>query len=281
MIVIAYKPGQLANKLFLFAKFLAYGYKYGVLVVNPSFDDCAHYFSITKKQFVPASRGFRGYSSKTLIRFFYKTSFFVGRVLDRLNINMKLISNTYLDWGQHFNLDSDKDLSRKGIHFIQGWGFDAQKLMTSYKADIIQFFQPEINLRNSVQSFFQKIGNSTSLMGVHIRQGDYKVFEDGKYYYEVKDYLCIMKSLKEKHPDLVFLICTNNKSISHSDFDGLHVTIAPGHELLDLYLLAKCNFIMGPPSTYSQWASFYNDVPLYQIKDIKRSVDLKDFKAEL
>ena len=195
-----------------------------------------------------------------------------------MKINLNFISVTYLDWSQHYNLDQDNKLSRKGLHFIQGWEFLAIKLLTTHKATIHQFFQPEINLKNTIDNFFRSIGQSKDLVGVHIRQGDYKFFEQGKFFYEVEDYLSIMKSLKEKNPEISFLICTNNKSISSQDFGTLNVTFAPGHELIDLYLLAKCNYIMGPPSTYSLWASFYGNVPLYQIEDKKRAISLNDFK---
>jgi hypothetical protein len=277
MIVIIYKPGQLANMLFLFAKFLAYGYKHDVLIINPSFNDYAHYFTKTKNQFIPASRG-KGYSFKIVIGLIYKTLFFVGRVLHRLNLNLKYISITYLDWSEYYDLDADEKLYKKGIHFIQGWEFNAIKLMISRKHEIVQFFQPDTKWRDSINEFFQKIKTPKLLIGVHIRHGDYRAFEGGKYFYEIDQYKSVMRLLLEKYRDLRFLICTNNMSISKNDFKELDIVMAPGHELMDLFLLAKCNYIMGPPSTYSLWASFYGDVPLYQIKEMNSSTDLRDFK---
>jgi hypothetical protein len=39
----------------------------------------------------------------------------------------------------------------------------------------------------------------------------------------------------------------------------------PGHFIEDLYALASCDYIIGPPSTFSQWASFYGNVPRYMV----------------
>jgi len=30
-----------------------------------------------------------------------------------------------------------------------------------------------------------------------------------------------------------------------------------------IFSFAKCDYIVGPPSTFTSWASFYGDVPVY------------------
>ncbi|MFN5837557.1 MAG: hypothetical protein ACK47J_12755, partial [Pseudanabaena sp.] len=45
----------------------------------------------------------------------------------------------------------------------------------------------------------------------------------------------------------------------------------------DLYSMAKCDYLIGPPSTYSMWASFYGMVPLLHIYDKHQIINLKDF----
>jgi hypothetical protein len=278
MIIIAYKPGQLANRIFHFAKFLAYSYEHHVAVVNPAFDDYARYFCKTKAQWVPASNGFSGNASRNFIALIYHGSYIMGRLLHKLQVDSKFMSVTYLDWHEKYDLDEDKKLRTAGFHFVQGWGFNAARLVDRHKNKIIEFFRPENNLEHKIDDYFQRFNIGKRWVGVHIRHGDYQFFEGGKYFYDLTQYKTAMRSLAEKHSDLHFLICTNNKSISQSNFDELTVTLAPGHELMDLYLLAKCNYIMGPPSTYSLWASFYGNVPLYQIKNVERGIDFTDFK---
>jgi hypothetical protein len=38
-----------------------------------------------------------------------------------------------------------------------------------------------------------------------------------------------------------------------------------GSAVEDLYSLARCDYLLGPPSTFSLWASFYGNVPLHQM----------------
>lgn len=46
----------------------------------------------------------------------------------------------------------------------------------------------------------------------------------------------------------------------------------------DMYSLAECDYIIGPPSTYTMWASFYGEVPLYMVDNPSLKPVLSDFK---
>jgi hypothetical protein len=47
----------------------------------------------------------------------------------------------------------------------------------------------------------------------------------------------------------------------------------------DLYALARCDYIMGPPSTYTQWASFYGNQPLYHLRSGDDRVEREKFRV--
>lgn len=245
--------------------------------MNPSFDDYAHYFESTNKQLIPASSGFNSVSVNWLIKLIYHLSFYVGRVIHRLGIKNNVISIIYLNWEENFDLDTDDSLSKPVLQFIQGWPFQAPKLLRNYHAHITAFFRPAASFQTQIDSFFQPL-HSRTVVGVHIRHGDYQFFEKGRYFYEISVYERLMLHLAKHSPGISFLVCSNNRSVKSSDFVGLEVTMAPGHELLDLYLLAKCSFILGPPSTYSMWASFYGNVPLCSIANRDQAISFDDFK---
>jgi hypothetical protein len=50
-------------------------------------------------------------------------------------------------------------------------------------------------------------------------------------------------------------------------------------ELEDMYALAGCDYIIGPPSTFSMWASFIGKVPLFHLHDREINFSLSDFKV--
>jgi hypothetical protein len=102
------------------------------------------------------------------------------------------------------------------------------------------------------------------VIGVHIRRGDYKTFEGGRYYFELNEYKQYMQSLCEvyKNKKLCFAISTNEK-IDTTIFEGLEICKTSNTTAIhDLYMLTQCDRIIGPLSTFSRWASFYGKVPL-------------------
>ena len=56
------------------------------------------------------------------------------------------------------------------------------------------------------------------------------------------------------------------------------VRAASRHFITDLYCMASCDGIIGPPSTFSQWASFYGKVPLSFIFTKDDVIQLREYK---
>jgi hypothetical protein len=77
---------------------------------------------------------------------------------------------------------------------------------------------------------------------------------------------------------LSFIICTNEKNILLPATQNFSVLNEERHFVEDLYLLAKCDYIIGPPSTFSLWASFYGSKPLYMIRDLETNITDEIFK---
>ncbi|MFM2135827.1 MAG: hypothetical protein RL021_1227, partial [Bacteroidota bacterium] len=102
-----------------------------------------------------------------------------------------------------------------------------------------------------------------------------------KYFYSIETYKRIISDVTQLFPDKIikFLLCSNDpESLKriHESIDNS--IIAPGHELVDLYCLSKCDYIVGPPSTYSIWASYYGNVPLYLVRNPEKRFQLDEFK---
>ena len=49
----------------------------------------------------------------------------------------------------------------------------------------------------------------------------------------------------------------------------------------DVYALSQCDYILGPPSTFSMWASFIGDVPLRIVKYANENITLDQFSPIL
>lgn len=102
------------------------------------------------------------------------------------------------------------------------------------------------------------------LVGVHVRHGDYATFADGQMFYSLEEYRALMQLVMELFPGkaLAFLVCSN-ANLDTNVFEGLRCFFGPSTTVGDLYCLAACDYIVGPSSSYSEWASFYGQVPRY------------------
>lgn len=143
-------------------------------------------------------------------------------------------------------------------------------------------FEPREEVRQKVECMMGDCKNKYVTVGVHMRRGDYKHYKDGRYYYNQQDYRNFMDkmvNMLESTGKCVRFFLASNEKINDSDFDGLNVFSQDGTDaLVDLYGLAACDYIIGPPSTFSQWASFYGKKPMLMIYDVNVSLRQEDFK---
>jgi hypothetical protein len=77
---------------------------------------------------------------------------------------------------------------------------------------------------------------------------------------------------------VAFLVCSDEPR-SFGEFPGLTVGFGTDSPVSDIYALAQCDYILGPKSTFSQWASFYGEKPLFQVCDTGDSAKLEHFRV--
>lgn len=131
-------------------------------------------------------------------------------------------------------------------------------------------FSPSNEIENSVdEQFLEKTNGYDMTVGVHIRRGDYRLWQCGHYFFEMSQYrmFCeqIMKLLPSKK--LKFFISTN-ENITAEDWNGIdYFVLNQSSAIKDLYCLSKCDIIIGPPSSFSRWAAFIGKKKLCFIQD--------------
>ncbi len=275
MITIVGKPGQLGNSLFLFANVLACAIEHGFRVADPAFDEYAEYFKTTRRDFFcrypPRPSLFRG--NRWTRKLFFLFNYCVARVLVKCRIRTRLLRAIAIDWDEVVRLDEPEFLelaSRTSLLFVQGWQFRDETNFTPHADEIKAYFEPLDAFQHNVDRLIEHARASCDLLvGVHIRHGDYRKYLGGKYFYEVEEYARVMEKVLRLYPDkrVGFLICSNARQEA-SDFARFNFTFGNDHLIEDMYSFARCDLLMGPPSTYTLWAAFYGRVPLYLIEDI-------------
>lgn len=288
MIVITGDYGQLCNRLIVQANFMAAAREYGFTLANPALGPYAEYFDSLRRDALcrfPASRapvpaalraGVHGISkpaARLTRRFRRRTGVWPGplRTID-------------IGWFGECDLDSPEFLAlaaRPGLLFAKGWRFRARRSFARHADAIREALTPRAKYRIPAQGCVEQARkDATILVGVHIRHGDYRAFQGGRYFFETELYASRMRwlaSLFAPRPT-AFLVCSNEPQ-PPAAFEGLRAHRGPGQAIEDLHALSLCDYLIGPPSTFNQWASFHGRVPLHVMRSDRPNPGFEDFVA--
>ncbi len=252
MIINYDSPGQLCNRIWSLLPSIAYGLQYEEKVLVINFTEYSDVFdNLNKNKFIRFS------SKKNLKRFFLsiKSRGYIQN--GRPNIFSKLF---------HLNL-------------IEGWSnrLGNAEMVVDQAEELRRIFSFKSDITGPVDKIFSSEKDNI-IIGVHIRRGDYKEWLEGIYYYTDEEYRYQMYALqKQLGTGIKFLICSNEK-INPENFKGLDCFVIPDSSgAKDLYALSRCEYIIGPPSSYSQWASFYGEVPVKYIMSSDEELIVSDF----
>lgn len=290
MILFSHKFGQLGNRLFAFAHLIANAAANDTTVVNLSFDEYARYFRGTRgtvcrypitNSIVRSTwlRSILFLLNKGALKLLRKTRMLrspLHRIIVADLPEYKLGENKFYPLG---STDFQNLVSKVPIVFLFGRFFRDYSNFDKYQDVIRDYFTPtNVILQHVNQLVAGARENSDLLVGVHIRRGDYSEFMHGKYFYSHDQYLSKMLALKNQvhEKKIVYIVCSN-EPIAADLFASINVRVGSGDPVEDMYLLAQCDFIMGPPSTFSSWASFWGKKPLYQMKDIDQPISFQNF----
>lgn len=182
--------------------------------------------------------------------------------------------------GSH-QFEGDKLLSSnyltKHTSYLYGWPFyDLESLRTS--GDVIRkYLAPSNDIEAYINNTLDEIDAENSIViGMHLRRGDYKNWRNGLYYYSDEQYKMVLEKIiptinTEKRIIVLFF---SNESLDVNYFSSrtYEAKLMQGNAAQDFHLMAKCNVLIGPPSSFSGLASFLGKVPRYMIEDCKAPI---------
>jgi hypothetical protein len=268
VIILIKKPGQTCNQLFYFSHFIAYAIENNITLYNAAFD-YKQYFAAT------ARNDFGQYDIKILAKWSY---LILNATKPILTIAKSSHFHNFVEISddQGYNIEN---LPKSPVVIPYGWLFRTHGLFVRHSNILRSFFAPVEPYRSNVRKIIASCRENVDiLIGVHLRKGDYKDWQRGKYFYSDNVYFNIMKQIANQFDRSVgFLLCSNER-IDLEHFKGLKCYRGGMHFIEDLYSLAKCDYIIGPPSTFSLWASFYGNKPYLHIYNENSAIDMKDFK---
>ena len=159
------------------------------------------------------------------------------------------------------------------ITIVKGWDFRREELTKKHWIKLKKIYRFKKKLDKNNLTLIKKIDNLKKegkfIVGIHIRKGDYKKWRDGIYYFDDIFYEKIIEKIKfllinaNKDP---FIIVVSDEEISKNLSHNLK---SNGSWIEDQVILQSCNLLLGPPSTFTMWASYISKIPLIQIKSLE------------
>ena len=287
MIIIGNKYGKLGNRLFTFAHFVANAIEHDYKISYPGFYEYSHYFKGTEKNLLttyPTESAIK-IRSRSVQWMIYKFVRLFSSYCRKLNVDTRVVK--VLDISSrhdNYNLSGKEFIElREGSHvlFVTGWLFRDEYCLRKHADQVRHFFRPVDKHAANVARLIESARKDCDvLVGIHIRQGDYKTWLGGKHFYDTADYVTTIRQFRELWGEkrVKFLICSNEKQ-NEDLFTGLNYIWGNDNQLEDMYAFAACDYLIGPPSTYTMWASFYGAVPLFVIEAKRQQVTLEGFKV--
>jgi hypothetical protein len=277
MIILRDKPGQMCNRLWSFSFFIAFGIKNNVDIYIPNFKEYETLFeNLNLFENIKFKLADNIRTEKIIdfgILLLYK--------LNKIKISpLFRLFNIYFPKRNQLNeLLSDP----KKIIIISSWKHKKDiDTFLNFKPQIKSLFKPKDEYCRRADALFLKLKQQYDVViGVHIRRGDYLNFHKGIYFLDDAVYFNYMSILSTELAEkrVVFFI-SSMEAVNLENYGDLNIHMLENSlGIEDLYALSKCDYIMGPPSTFSMWASFYGSVPLKLLENANEKFTIADFSV--
>jgi len=255
--LFARDKSQMCNNLLQYAHVYAWGREHGRKVISMRFSYKYQYFHICHTNLT----GFGWY------------------LLAKYMAALKLLPTASFKHGDCDREALEKKMLRHRHIVVSGWNVRFYDLFLKYRKDICDLFAIDSKYTEPVKTKMQEAEksstpyhpSSTIRLGVHIRRGDYATWIDGKYFFDDEVYANHINRFAAMHQteDIHVYLSTNDPTVSEETFQRLcptvHIHHLHGNAPEDLFMLSECDFLIGPPSTFSLVAAMYRDIPLYRM----------------
>ncbi len=274
--IIKTAGNELSNQLWNYISIYAYTLERKFTLQNYSFFEYGNYFTISAPNlffrlffFLP----FTNYTKrKTSLkrRLWRKLYEHYTKIIISINKQSVITSDNsenkpfYLPpTNENLKLSEFEKLS-KTIYF-DGWLFRNPIGIKKYRKEIIEYFKPRQDIEKKVATQIKTLRSKfKNLIGIHIRQGDYKEWRNGAYFIpQTRVREIIDEYLKKSglNTSETCFIITSDGPIETPLFSDLNLHLSKENAVHDLFLLSSTDLILGANSTFGAFASYYGDIP--------------------
>ena len=295
LFTIGLRCGRMANRMILFANFVALAEEQGHRLINFTFHSYSEFFEGTRENIYcryprPKRRswmdivpGVAAFLRKTRI------PYHLTRAAAALNERFPVFGNAVITLhelpGQKITLLDGPEYQEKirpaKIIFVYGWWLRTPSLVKKHGDKIRAYFRPVEKFEKASHDAIEPLRREADIViGVHIRQGDYRRWTRRQIFFpgRVTRRGCTNWPRNFPAARFPFLFAATRRA-RRANFPGLTVGFGTDSPVSDIYALARCDYILGTKSTFSQWASFYGEKPLLQVCGTDEPAKLENFRV--
>ena len=262
--IISIPYGRWGNRLMLYSYLIMWANKYNCILMNPSFAEYSNYFTYFRNNPI-------GLVPKEYNIFSFILNLFSNRFQNSLErITLRSIRLPFLheidlehEYINTKEIDFSKILRSNRIILFHGFLFGDRdfQLLENQRNYLCQIFSFSKEIQKQCLEVIRII-NKKKVIGICMRQGDYKDHFNGKLYLNDEEYGGLISKLQIQYPDHgLFIACEEKKD----DFQMSKAVISFQNPALNLCILSSCDLLIGPPSTFMTWAAFYQNTAVCYI----------------
>jgi hypothetical protein len=287
-VIVTQRVGRLGNQLFLLGNLLALHQATGVTFSHAALGEYGLYFEGTRHDLLcryPLEQAAGSRLSATCLG--RKFAYFSSRCFDRVDNFIQLRRSVVsIDYKETFNLSEPAFVGRINKHkrtwLTGGWRFQYPTIGRSFLPAARRFFALVEPYASNVSNLVANArANAEILIGVHIRQTDFREHAGGKFYFTTAQYAALMHQAANIFPERkVHFLLVSDEDNENYGLGQLVCYRGTGVAVEDMYALGKCDYIISSAaSSFSLWPSVLYQVPNYRISDPERRISISDFKT--
>lgn len=172
-----------------------------------------------------------------------------------------------------------KVFEKSDVVYVAGWRFRLPELSEKYRVEMAKKYTLKAALyENSVlvKKACEMKSQGYTLIGVHIRRGDYNKWKGGIYCYNDLVYEKYMDSISEQlsqqGKDKQMFVLFSNEVLKFQQ--STNIIISKENWFIDQYVMSICDYLIGAPSTFTLWASYVGQAKLFHIYDSNENIIL-------
>ena len=279
-VILCDKYGNIGNQLYMSCFLIKWANEFNVLTFN---------FGLIRNQ-----QYFTKSTNDIFLRYPYRKSFNSPKLQKILasslnRISLRILNRQFFQKIKSLNLlqhktnkdfhELETNIQKNDITLLRGFIHNqTYSIFRDVFSKIKEYFDIVSHHTSKINEPMEQLNDCEVIVGVAIRHGDYKTWQNGKYYLSTETYQKWMEKAESLFaPKKVGFFIASDEEQDLSIFEKHNYFFRSVHPLENLYSLAKCDFLLSVPSSFAGWAHFIGETPLLKLDKKVCKPSINDF----